>query len=159
MLNLEQFALVQSAANRFFNLSNGLLNGLQSLAQLNVQAAKATLQESAEAVLAALSAQSPAELVALQARLLQAAPEKAAAYLGHVKSIAAAGSAEARQYLEAATSGAQAEFTSLVETAAKNAPAGTENAVALVKTAVAAATQATQAAQQAVVAALPVAAA
>ena len=50
---------------------------------------------------------------------------------------------------EATAADAQAKFMSVVDTAVKNAPAGTENAVALVKSAVAAANNAFESVQKA----------
>jgi hypothetical protein len=51
--------------------------------------------------------------------------------------------------VESQTSDAQGKFMSAVDAAVKNAPAGTENVVALVKTAVTAATNAFEGAQRA----------
>ena len=50
---------------------------------------------------------------------------------------------------EATSSDAQTKFLAVVDTAVKNAPAGTENAVALVKSAVAAANNAYESVQKA----------
>ncbi len=50
---------------------------------------------------------------------------------------------------EATASEAQAKFMSAVDTAVKNAPAGTENVVALVKSAMAASTNAVEGMQKA----------
>jgi hypothetical protein len=52
--------------------------------------------------------------------------------------------------VEATTSETQAKFLSVVDSAVKNAPAGSENAVALVKSAVAAANNAFEGVQKAV---------
>src|SRR5207237_5293290 len=65
-----------------------------------------------------------------------------AAYSRHLYDIAAATNAEVSKVAEETTSDAQKKFMSVVDTAIKNAPAGTENAVALVKSAVAAANNA-----------------
>ena len=82
------------------------------------------------------------ELLALQAGLLQPAAEKAAAYSRHVYDIAATTNAEVTKVAEEQLADAQKKFMSVVDTAVKNAPAGTENAVALVKSAVSAANNA-----------------
>lgn len=149
MLNFATFTANQkSAATSFFELSNSLFDGLQSLTKLNLQAAKATLQETAETSLAALQIKDPQELLTLQTNLFKAVPEKTTSYLRHVQSIATSSGAEVRQYVEDLGADAKAGFTSLVETATQNAPAGTENAVALVKSTVAAATKAIESAQQ-----------
>jgi len=91
---------------------------------------------------AALSVKDAQELLTLQAGLLQPAAEKAAAYSRHLYDIAAATNAEVSKVAEQQAADAQQKFMSVVDSAVKNAPAGTENAVALVKSAVAAANNA-----------------
>ena len=75
-------------------------------------------------------------------RLLQPVAEKAAAYSRHLYDIAATTNADIGQVAEAQAAEAQKKFMAVVDNAVKNAPAGTENAVALVKSAVAAANNA-----------------
>jgi phasin family protein len=149
MLNFENILATQkSAVAGLFDLSNSLFGSAESLVRLNLQAAKATLQEAADASQTLAGAQNPQAFVELQSQALKAAPEKAASYLRHVQSIVTSSGNEVREYVEAAASDAKAEISSFVEAAAKNAPAGSENAVALVKSAVAAATNAIESAQQ-----------
>jgi phasin family protein len=126
----------------FFGLTNKAFEGVEKLVELNLQAAKVALGEAAETTIAALSVKDPQEFVALQASLLQPAAEKAAAYGRHVYDIVAATNAEVSQVAEATMADAQKKVLVAVDTAVKNAPAGTENAVALVKSAVAAANNA-----------------
>ena len=148
MLNFEQFTANQkTAVANLFELSNSLFDNAQGLVKLNLQAAKTTLQEAQETTLAAFAIKDPKELVELQTRLLKAAPEKAASYLRHVQAIATTSGTEVRQFVETAATDVKAEITTLVDSAVKNAPAGSENAVALVKSAVTAATTAFETAQ------------
>ena len=91
------------------------------------------MTEAAATTQAALSAKDPQELMALQSSLLQPAAEKAAAYSRYVYEIAASTGAEVTRVAEAQTAEAQAKFMAMVDTAVKNAPAGTENGVALVE--------------------------
>ena len=100
------------------------------------------MTEAAQTTKPALSVKDAQELLALQTSLLQPAAEKAAAYGRHVYEIAASTGAEVSRVAEAQAAEAQAKFMAIVDTAVKNAPAGTENAVALVKSAVAAANNA-----------------
>ncbi|HEY1393584.1 MAG TPA: TIGR01841 family phasin, partial [Methylibium sp.] len=97
----------------------------------------------------AFSVKDAQELLALQAGLLQPAAEKAAAYSRHVYDIASATNAEVSKVAEETVADAQQKFLSLVDTAVKNAPAGTESAVALVKSAVNAANNAFESVQKA----------
>ncbi|MCC7151446.1 MAG: phasin family protein [Rubrivivax sp.] len=123
-------------------LTNKAFEGVERLVELNMQVAKTALNEAAEATMAAMSVKDAQELLALQASLLQPSAEKAAAYSRHVYDIFAATNAELTAAAEAQVADAQKKVLASVDTAVKNAPAGTENAVALVKSAVAAANNA-----------------
>jgi phasin family protein len=143
MLTAEQLIAAQKAnIETLFGLTNKAFEGVEKLVELNVQVAKAALGEAAETTKAALSVKDAQELLALQAGLLQPAAEKAAAYGRHVYDIAATTNAEVTKVAEAQVAEAQKKFTSFVDTAVKNAPAGSENAVTLVKSALAAANNA-----------------
>jgi phasin family protein len=143
MLTAEQLIAAQKATiETLFGLTNKAFEGVEKLVELNLQVAKAALGEAAETTKAALSVKDAQELVALQASLLQPAAEKAAAYTRHVYDIAAATNAEVSKVAEEQAAEAQRKFMSAVDTAVKNAPAGSENAVTLVKSALAAANNA-----------------
>ena len=143
MLTAEQFAAAQKAnVETLFGLTNKAFEGVEKLVELNLQVAKAAIGEVAETTRAALSVKDAQELLALQAGLLQPTAEKAAAYSRHLYDIAAATNAEVSKVAEQTATEAQTKFMSAVDSAVKNAPAGTENAVALVKSAVAAANNA-----------------
>jgi phasin family protein len=143
MLTAEQLLAAQKAnVETLFGLTNKAFEGVEKLVELNLQVAKAALTEAAETTTAALSVKDVQELLALQAGLLQPVAEKAAAYSRHVYDIAASTNSEVSRVAEAKLAESQGKFMSLVDTAVKNAPAGTENAVALVKSAVSAANNA-----------------
>jgi phasin family protein len=125
-----------------FGLTNKAFEGVEKLVELNLQVAKTSLTEVAETTKAALSVKDAQELLALQASLLQPAAEKAASYSRHLYDIVAGTNAEVTKVAEATIVDTQKSVMSVVDTAVKNAPAGTENAVALVKSAVAAANNA-----------------
>ncbi len=150
-MTAEQVATAyKSNIETLFGLTSKAFEGVEKLVELNLQVAKAAMGEAAQTTKAALSVKDAQELMALQAGLLQPAAEKAAAYSRHLYDIAAATSAEVSKAVEATTSDAQAKFLSVVDSAVKNAPAGSENAVALVKSAVAAANNAFEGVQKAV---------
>jgi phasin family protein len=143
MLTAEQMLAAQKAnLETLFGLTNKAFEGVEKLVELNLQVAKASLGEAAESTKAALSVKDAQELLALQAGLLQPAAEKAAAYSRHLYDIAAATGAEVTKVAELQVADLQKNFAGLVDTAVKNAPAGSENAVALVKSAMAAANNA-----------------
>jgi phasin family protein len=132
-----------------FGLTHKAFEGVEKLVELNLQVAKSTLAESAETTKAILSVKDAQELLAIQAGLLQPSAEKAAAYSRHLYDIAAGTNAEVVKVAEAQIADAQKKVLAVVDTAVKNAPAGTENAVALVKSAVAAANNAFESVQKA----------
>ena len=151
MLTAEQVMAAHKAnVETLFGLTNKAFEGVEKLVELNLQVARATLGEAADAAKAAMSVKDAQELMTLQAGLLQPAAEKAAAYSRHLYDIAAATSAEVSKVAEATAAETQANFLSVVDSAVKNAPAGSENAVALVKSAVAAANNAFEGVQKAV---------
>ena len=143
MLTAEQVITAHKAnVETLFGLTNKAFEGVEKLVELNLQVAKAAMSEVADSTRAALSVKDAQELLALQASMLQPAAEKAAAYSRHLYDIAAATNAEVTKVAEAQIAEAQKKFAAGVDTALKNAPAGSENAVALVKSALAAANNA-----------------
>jgi phasin family protein len=151
MMTAEQMmAAHKSNVEVLFGLTNKAFEGVEKLVELNLQVARAAIGEAAENTKAALSAKDAQEFIALQASLLQPAAEKAAAYSRHLYDIAAATSAEVTKVAEATAAEAQSKMLTVVDSAMKNAPAGSENAVALVKSAVAAANNAFEGVQKAV---------
>jgi phasin family protein len=150
MLTAEQLVAAQKAnVETLFGLTNKAFEGVERLVELNLQVAKAALGEAGDAATAAMSVKDAQELLALQTSLLQPSAEKAAAYSRHVYDIAVATNAEVTKAVEAQVADVQKSFINLVDSASKNAPAGTENAVALVRSAVAAANNAFESVQKA----------
>jgi phasin family protein len=146
----DQFVAAQKASvETLFGLTSKAFEGMEKLVELNLQVAKTTLSEAAETTTAALSVKDAQELMALQAGMLQPAAEKAAAYSRHLYDILAGTSAEFTKAAEGNMADTQKKVLTLVDNAVKNAPAGTESAVALVKSAVAAANNAYESAHKA----------
>ncbi len=151
MLTPDQLLASQKANLETLNgLTNKAFEGVERLVELNLQAAKAALAESQEHANALLSVKDAQELLALQAGLLQPLAEKAAAYNRHVYDIAAGTASEFSKTFESKVAESQAQFASMVDQAAKNAPAGSDTAVAMMKSAVAAANNAFESVQKAV---------
>jgi phasin family protein len=150
MLTAEQVLAAQKAnVQTLFGLSTKAFEGVEKLIELNLQVAKTALEEASDATSAALSVKDAQELMSLQASFLQPAAEKAAAYSRHVYDIAAATNTEVVKAAEAQVADAQKKFLGLVDSVSNNAPAGSENAVALVRSAVAAANNAFESVQKA----------
>lgn len=151
MLTADQIVATHKANfDLLFGLTTKAFEGLEKLVELNVTASKAALAEAAETTQAALSVKDAQELLALQASLLQPLAEKTAAYSRHVYDIAQGTSAELSKAFEGQAGDVQKKFLAAVDNAAKNAPAGTETAVAAFKSAVAAGTTALESVQKAV---------
>ncbi len=151
MLTPEQILASHKAnVETLFGLTNKAFEGVEKLVELNVGAAKAALNDSANQAQAALSVKDAQELLALQASLFQPLAEKAAAYSRHLYEIASGTGAEFSKAFEGQAADAQKQFVQLIDNAAQNAPAGSETAVAVMKSAVAAANNAFESVQKAV---------
>jgi len=110
--------------------------GLEKIVELNLSAAKASLEESAATAQQFASIKDPQELLALAQAQAQPTAEKAAAYGRHLASIVSATQAELTKATEAQVAETSRKVSALVEEISKNAPAGSENAVALLKSAI-----------------------
>jgi phasin family protein len=128
-------------------LTTKAFEGVEKLVELNVTASRAALSEAANHTQAVLAVKDAQELLALQAGLFQPLAEKTAAYSRHLYDIASGTGAEFGKAFEAQATDAQKAFTNLVDSAAKNAPAGSETAVAVMKSAVSAANNASDVAE------------
>jgi phasin family protein len=151
MLTAEQVLASQKATvESLFGLTTRAFEGVEKLVELNLTASKAALAEAAGTTQAMLSVKDAQELLALQASMFQPMAEKTAAYSRHLYDIATGTGAEFGRTFEAQAAEIQQKFLSVVDNAAKNAPAGSETAVAVFKSAVAAGNNALESVQKAV---------
>ncbi|MFM8609674.1 MAG: TIGR01841 family phasin [Burkholderiaceae bacterium] len=151
MMTTDQLLAAQKAnVQTLFGLTHKAFEGVEKLVELNVTASKAALTEVADTAASMLTVKDAQELLALQASLLQPMAEKTAAYSRHLYDIASGTSAEFTKAMEAQSADAQKKFMAVVESATKNAPAGSETAVAVFKSAVAASNNAMESVQKAV---------
>jgi phasin family protein len=151
MLTVEQVMASQKASiETLLGLTSKAFEGVEKIVELNLTASKAAMAESAEHAKAMLSVKDAQELMALQSGLLQPLAEKTAAYSRHLYDITTGSTAEMTKAFEGQAADAQKKFMGLVEDATKNAPAGSESAVAVMKNAVAAANNALESVQKAV---------
>lgn len=139
----EQFASASKAGfDNFFAVASTGFAGFEKLVELNIATCKAVFDESTSTARAILDIKDPKELMAFNASLAQPTVEKSMSYGKQVYGIVAQTQAALRTATEAQTTSVQKEFATLVEKSLKNAPAGSETAVAAFKSAVAAATSA-----------------
>ena len=151
MMTVDQILAMQKAnVETLFGLTTKAFAGVEKLVELNITASKAAMAEAADTSKAMLSVKDAQELLAMQAGLFQPLAEKTAAYSRHLYDIASSTGAEFGAAVEAQSSEAKQKFMSLVDTATKNAPAGSETAVAMMKSAMAAANNAAESVQKAV---------
>ena len=119
----------------------------EKLVELNMAAAKALITESFSHAQAALAVKDLQAAFALQTSLTAPMAEKTVAYGRHVYGIVVEAGAELSKAFEGKTAEAQKAFNEVVEKVAKNAPAGTESAVAVLKSALASSQSAIDSAQ------------
>jgi phasin family protein len=130
-------------------LSTKSFASVEKLVELNLAATKALITETFGHAQAVLSAKDLQQVIALQTSLVSPVAEKSVAYGRHVYGIAVEAGAEFTKAFEGKAAEAQKAFNQAVETAAKNAPVGTESAVAVVKSALASSQSAIESAQSA----------
>ena len=150
MLTAEQLVAAQKAnLETLFDLTNKAFEGVEKLVELNLQVAKASMTRSAGhrhrrprrqgCPGTAGPASRPAAARRREGRCLRPPPVRHRRL--HQR--------RSRKVAEAQIADAQAKFNGVVDSAVKNAPAGTESAAALVKSAIAAATNAMESVQKA----------
>lgn len=128
--NLEsQFTIIASLTSKTFE-------GMEKLVDLNISAAKATLEDSSATARQLLSAKDAHEFLSVSASKAQPAAEKAVTYSRQLASIAATTGAEFSKAAENQIVETNRKVISLVDEVSKNAPAGSETFVAAVKTAI-----------------------
>jgi phasin family protein len=151
----EQFAAAYKAnLDTMFALVHTTFESVEKVVELNLSAARANLEETVDRTKSLMAVKDPQELMTFHTSQLQPSAEKAVAYSRHLYDIASATQAEFTRVAESQMADANKKLVSFIDTASKNAPAGSETAVAMVKSAVAAASSAydsfTKATKQAV---------
>ncbi|RYX96282.1 MAG: phasin family protein [Comamonadaceae bacterium] len=151
MLTAEQIMAAHKAnLETLFGLTHKAFEGVEKLVELNVQATKAALAETANHTQSMLSVKDAQELLALQAGMVQPLAEKTVAYSRHLYDIASAAGADLGKTFESQGAEGQKKVMGLIDNATKNAPAGSETAVAMIKSSVAAANNAFESMQKAI---------
>ncbi|HEY8607599.1 MAG TPA: phasin family protein [Noviherbaspirillum sp.] len=139
--NTEQFSAASKAAVEanlaiFTSLYNKAFEGFEKVVDLNLTAAKSSLEDGSSAARQLLGAKDPQEFLTLAAAQAQPNMEKAIAYGRHLATIASGVQAEFSKAAEAQVAETSRKVLDLVDEISKNAPAGSENAVAMLKSAI-----------------------
>lgn len=151
MLTVDQVMASHKAnMETLLGLTTKAFEGVEKIVELNMTASKAAMAEAGDHAKALLSVKDAQELMALQSSMFQPLAEKTAAYSRHLYEIASSSTAEFTKAVEGQAADVQKKITGLVDTAAKNAPAGSETAVAVFKSVVSAANNALESVQKAV---------
>ena len=139
----EQLATANKAnVEAMLTLANTAFASAERLAALNLNTARAVLEDSVNNAKALLGAKDLQEVISLQATLAQPSVEKAVAYSRSVYEISAQTQDEFSKLVEAQFAEVNKNVASTLDKAAKSAPAGSDVAVAAVKSAIAAANSA-----------------
>ncbi|MGH8853153.1 MAG: TIGR01841 family phasin [Telluria sp.] len=128
--NLEsQFALLSSLTAKTFE-------SVEKLVELNISAARTTLEDSSNVTRKLLAAKDPQEFFSVTASQAQPTADKALSYGRQLASIASGTGAEFSKVAESQIVETNRKVIALVDEVSKNAPAGSESFVAAVKTAI-----------------------
>ena len=141
--NNEQFAAANKAAvDSLLSVANAALASAERIAALNLNTARAAVEDSVSGAKALMGAKDAQEAASIQAALAQPAVEKAVAYSRSVYEISSQVQQELTKLVEAQFGDFQKSVAGLMEKAAKSAPVGSDVAMAAVQNAIAAANSA-----------------
>ena len=126
----------------FLAVANAQFAALEKLATLNAGVVKTAFEDSIANTRALLGAKDVQEFVSLQNSFAQPAIEKAIAYSKNIYEVATGANTELSKVAERRVAEWNENFVSLLDKVSKNAPAGSDVAVAAVKSMLAAANSA-----------------
>ena len=130
----EQFSAVAKAnIETLIALANSNVARVERLSALNINTARAALEDGVAATKTLLAVKNPQDIAGLQASLAQPMMDKAVAYARSVYEIAAEAQQEVAKLFEAQVAELNKNVNSALEQAAKAAPAGSEPVFAAIK--------------------------
>ncbi|MGE4337789.1 MAG: TIGR01841 family phasin [Pigmentiphaga sp.] len=132
----------KSSVDAMLAFQNTAFAGFERLIDLNLRVTRAVLDEVAQKSSEAAELQDPQQAFAFVSTAVQPSPEKAIAYSKHVYDIMTGVQAQVAKLTETQVAEVQKQLAEAVDALAKNAPAGSESAVALTKSVLANATSA-----------------
>jgi phasin family protein len=139
----EQIAATNKAGvEAILGLANAQFAAFERLSTLNFNTAKAAFEESIGHAKALLNAKDVQEIVNLNAAAAQPALEKAVAYSHRIYEVASKTQGEVAKFVESQSAEFSKNLSGLLEKLSKNAPAGSDIAVAAVRSALVAANSA-----------------
>lgn len=117
----------------YIALTNKTLESVEKLVNLNITAAKASMEESTATAKQMLAVKDPQELISLVTAQSKPNLEKALSYGSHLASIASSTQAEFTKAAEAQIAAVTSKVNELVDEVARKAPAGSESLIAIMK--------------------------
>ena len=145
----DQFAAFQkNSLDVFAGLSQKTFSGFEKLVELNMAAAKAVVGESMSNLQALAGAKDAQAAMAVQSGMIQPLIDKSTSYSRHLYDIASETGSEFTKAFESTTAESQKNVTAFLDNALKNAPAGSEAAVAAFRNALDAGNTAVESAQK-----------
>jgi phasin family protein len=136
----EPFAQAQKMSfETFQSVALKSLEGFEKLAELNMQAIKSSMEESAEQMRSLMTARDPRAFGDWSMTAAQPVADKMAAYAKHVYDIASGTGTEIARVVEKQFAESNKQLSASIDAMAKTAPAGSEGMVTLLKSAVSAA--------------------
>jgi phasin family protein len=136
------FASQKASLDNLVAIQNSFFGGFEKLVDLNLKVIKASLEEAAQKSQQAIEVKDAQEAVSFTSSLAQPSAEKALAYSKHVYDIVAGVQADWSKLTEEQIAQGQKQVSEAIEQISKNAPTGSESAVALMKSSLATATSA-----------------
>lgn len=130
-------------------LSHKAFEGIEKMVDLQLSAARASLQETAEKFQALMSVKDAQDMMAVNKEIATPSAEKALAYSRTIYDIASQTSGEVQRLIDSQISEANKKVVDALEEFAKTAPAGSEAVVAMMKSSLTAASSAYETANKA----------
>lgn len=142
-INTEQFAAANKATvDSLLSVANTALASAERIAALNLNTARAVLEDTVSGAKSVLGAKDPKEALSIQASLSKPNVDKAVAYSKSVYEISTETQEELAKMVQAQFGDFQKSVAGMLATVGKSAPAGSEGAVAAMQSAIAAANSA-----------------
>jgi len=136
------YANQKASLDKFLAVQGTFFDGFEKLVDLNLKVIKASLEEVAQKSQEAIEVKDVQDAVAFTTNLVQPSAEKALAYSKHVYDIVSGVQTSLSQLTEEQIAQGQQQVSDAIDQFSKNAPSGSEGAVALMKSSLATATSA-----------------
>ena len=130
-------------------LSQKAFEGIEKMVDLQLNAARASLQETSEKFKALMSVKDASDVMNINKEMATPSAEKALAYSRTIYDIASQTSGEVQRLIDAQIAEANKKLVDALDEFAKSAPAGSESVVAMMKSSLTAANSAYETANKA----------